>query len=73
MAYANLDAVKAVTDPVARATAAREYLDRLTTFRDEALAVRDAALRDAPGTAPDVARATGWSVGTVKFARRTIR
>jgi len=66
-----LDEVERLTDPTERARAAELYLDRLDERRAAALRVRDAALRDAPGTAPEVASVVGVTASVVKAARRT--
>lgn len=68
-----LAAASVEPDPTVRARLAVLYLARLDRHRADALAVRDAALREAPVNAPTLADLVGVSHATVKLARRSPR
>lgn len=70
-AIRTLEDVRSYTDPTERAEAATVYLARLHEKEQEALAIRNEALRVAPYSAPQLAARTGVSVATVKAARRS--
>jgi hypothetical protein len=68
--FTSIDAVKGVEDPSDRAAAAAEYLRLLHDRERTAIHVRDEAIRASRLPAPELARRTGVSVGTIKVARR---
>lgn len=69
-----LDDLRAVADPALRARAARAYIKQREKAIDEAILIRDAALRELlTNTGPaEVVRRTGWSLSTVKGAYRRL-
>jgi hypothetical protein len=66
-----LDDLRRVTDPVARAKAARSYVDQRNAAITEALKIRDAAIRELLRTEgpSSVARRCDVSLSTVKLAK----
>ena len=67
----NLAELRAVKAPAARAAAARAYVEQRQQAIREALAVRDAAIRELlrDNGPAEVARLCGVSLSTVKLAR----
>lgn len=68
----NLDEVRAVTDPVARALAAAAYIEARESAIEEARRIRDAAVREVRKTLSisKTAAACGLSPATVKAVTR---
>ena len=64
----------AVSDPAARAQAARAYIEQREKAIREAIAIRDTALRlcVTKWGPSETARRTGYSLSTIKTARKGI-